>query len=130
MPYRVELDAPFIRVFFSGIVTGDDLLSIASELEEHERALGRIPDRLVDLSDMEKVGLTFHVVLAAARHRRAQAFPNGFRSALVAPTPHTEGFARMFLILNSNPQIELRLFATREAAEQWLGAAEGEVDLS
>lgn len=123
MSYRVVLDSSFVRVRFSGEVTGGDLRAVAAELETHEQQLGRIPDRLVDLSGMVKAALTFQVALEAARFRREQIFPNSFRSALFAPTDTSVGFAKIFQTLNVNSQIEVRIFADLSEAERWLGDA-------
>ena len=121
MPYRVALDEPFVRVWFSGILTGADLRDVANELRAHERELGMVPDRLVDMSDMVATSTALNLAILAARVRGVQRFPNAFRSALVAPKVEVAGFARIFRILNRNPQIEVQVFAHVEAAERWLG---------
>ena len=123
MPYHIELTAPFIRVSLSGTVTGMDLIGVALALEQYERDLARVPDRLVDLSGMEAAGLTFHVAMQAARYRRTQRFPNAFRSALVAPTAASQGFAKIFQTINTNPQIDLQIFGSVADAELWLDGA-------
>lgn len=122
MPYRVALDEPFVRVWFSGILTGANLREVADELRSHERELGMVPDRLVDMSDMVATDAVFNLAILAARVRGVQRFPNAFRSALVAPKVEVAGFARIFRILNRNPQIEVQVFDTVEAAELWLGS--------
>ncbi len=120
MPYRVSLEEPLIQVWFSGLVTGADLHGVADQLQVHESELGRVPDRLVDMSEMVATEATFELAILAARVRGAQRFPNAFRSALIAPKVDVAGFARIFRTLNRNPQIELQVFEEREAAEAWL----------
>jgi hypothetical protein len=120
MPYRVSLDEPYVRVWFSGVLTGRDLREVADELREHERGLGRVPDRLVDMSEVLATSTTFNLAILASRVRAVQRFPNAFRSALVAPRIEVAGSARIFRILNRNPQIEVRVFETVAAAEVWL----------
>lgn len=122
MPYRVALDEPYVRVWFSGVLTGRDLREVADELREHERGLGMVPDRLVDMSDMLATSGTFNLAILASRVRAVQRFPNTFRSALVAPRVEVAGFARIFRILNRNPQIDVRVFDRVADAEAWLGA--------
>ncbi len=121
MPYRVELDEPFVRVCFTGTLTPSDLLGVGLALARHQHDLGREPDRLVDLSGVEATGVAFKLVMAAARYRRIEHFPNAFRSALFAPTETSHGFARIFQTINKNPQIEIRVFASMNEAEAWLG---------
>jgi hypothetical protein len=120
MPHRVSLDEPYFRVWFSGVLTGADLREVAEELRAHERELGRVPDRLVDMSEVVAAGATFQLAILAARVRGIQRFPNSFRSALVAPRVEVAGFARIFKILNRNPQIDVRVFDRREEAVAWL----------
>lgn len=120
MPYRVSLSEPFIRVWFTGVLSGADLRNVANEVHQHERELGMVPDRLVDMSGMEATSGTFNLAILAARVRAVQRFPNSFRSALVAPRVEVAGFARIFRILNRNPQIEVQVFGNRDAAETWL----------
>lgn len=120
MPYHLDLDGPFIRIAFSGVLTGRNLREVADELRSHESALGMIPDRLVDMSEVVATSGTFEVAILAARVRSVQRFPNTFRSALVSPRVEVRGFARIFRILNRNPQIVVEVFETVEAAAAWL----------
>ena len=120
MPYRVELDEPFIRVWFSGVLSGANLREVADELRAHEREIGMVPDRLVDMSRMVATDAAFNLAILAARVRGIQRFPNAFRSALVAPKVEVAGFARIFRILNRNPQIDVQVFQRVEDAERWL----------
>lgn len=122
MPYRVSLDEPYIRVWFSGVLTGANLRDVADELRVHERELGMVPDRLVDMSRMVATDAVFNLAILAARVRGIQRFPNAFRSALVAPKVEVAGFARIFRILNRNPQIDVQVFQRVEDAERWLRA--------
>lgn len=122
MPYRVALDEPFVRVWFFGILSGANLRDVADELRSHEHALGMVPDRLVDMSEMVATDAVFNLAILAARVRAVQRFPNPFRSALVAPKVEVAGFARIFRVLNRNPQIEVQVFEEVEAAERWLSS--------
>jgi hypothetical protein len=119
MPIRIETEAPFFRILMEGRITGADLFDAAGEVERLENGLQRIPDRVIDLSAVA-LDTNFAAVLELASRRVSRVFPNSFRSAIVAPTPAVMGFARMFQTLNTNPQIELRIFDSRESAEAWL----------
>ena len=116
MPFRIETDAPFFRIVMEGRITSADLLALLSEVDRLEAGLERIPDRMLDLSGVA-LDTNFGAMLGLASRRVARVFPNHFRSAIVAPTPAILGFARMFQTLNTNPQIELRIFETRVSAE-------------
>jgi len=123
MPHRISLDGPFIRVWFTGVLTGRDLRDVADQLRAHERELGHVPDRLVDMSDVATTGATFELAILAARVRGIQRFPNAFRSALVSPKVEVAGFARIFRALNRNPQITVEVFERVAEAEAWLAEA-------
>jgi hypothetical protein len=69
MPYHVSLSEPYVRVEFSGVMTGRDLREVADELRAHERELGMVPDRLADMSGMVATGATFELAILAARVR-------------------------------------------------------------
>lgn len=120
MPYRYSLEGPYLRVWFSGVLAGRDLREVADELRAHESALGHVPDRLVDMSDVVSTGATFELAILAARVRGVQRFPNAFRSALVSPRVEVAGFARIFRALNRNPQIHVEVFERVADAEAWL----------
>jgi len=122
MPYTVVVDDELIRVAFSGTATGTDLRAMATEVQAIERARPTIPNRLIDLTDMVATGMLFRLTLNLARGRRVEQFPNSFKSAILAPTADTARFARMFQQLNTNPQIDVQVFATLERAEAWLRA--------
>jgi hypothetical protein len=119
MPIRIETESPFLRIVAEGQITGADLVDLLGRVEHLEKGLQRIPDRVLDLSGVA-LDTNFRAMLELASRRVSRVFPNSFRSAIVAPTPATMGFARMFQTLNTNPQIELRIFDTRESAEAWL----------
>jgi hypothetical protein len=125
MPYRVSLDEPYFRIWFFGVVTGGDLRAAFEELRAKEDELGRVPDRLVDMSEMVATGTTFNLAILAARARGIEHFPNAFRSALVSPMVEVAGFARIFRNLNRNPQITLQVFERVDAAEAWLETPPG-----
>lgn len=120
MPYRYSLEGPYLRVWFSGVLAGRDLREVADELRAHESALGHVPDRLVDMTDVVSTGATFELAILAARVRGVQRFPNAFRSALVSPRVEVAGFARIFRALNRNPQIHVEVFERVADAEAWL----------
>lgn len=120
MPCRIALEGPYFRAWLSGIVTGGDLHEVADQFRAEEEGLGVVPDRLVDMTEMVATAATFNLAILAARVRAVQRFPNRFRSALVSPRVEVAGFARIFRILNRNPQIEVQVFDQVDAAKAWL----------
>ena len=123
MPFQLLVDQSIIRIDFSGTISVDDLTALAAEVHELEASMPRVPDRLTDLSGAVARASTFELILGMSRRRAATQFRNPFRSAIVARTPEMVGFARMFKILNRNPQITIQIFDSVAAAEQWLGVS-------
>ena len=122
MPFRIETKSPFLRIVAEGRITGADLADLLGEVEHVEEGLQRIPDRVIDFSAVA-LDTNFRTMLELASRRVSRVFPNSFRSAIVAPTPATMGFARMFQTLNDNPQIVVAIFGDDESALQWLRLA-------
>jgi len=122
VPYQITQERDFYRLVFFGDVTPHDLRTLVDAVAGIEASLPIAPNRLIDLSQVSGDQLTYADMLAFAEERRAQRLANPIKSAIVAPKPVNVGFARMFQILNDNPQIEIQVFASLEAAEAWLTA--------
>ena len=120
MPYTITIEPAFLRIVFSTVVTNQDLVVLADEIEVIEKQSAVVPHRLADLRAVTESELTYPGVRALAVRRKALLLANPVKSALVAPRPILLGFARMFQILNDHPQITVEIFATVEAAEAWL----------
>lgn len=122
MPYRlVTADPTLLRIELVGVITPDDLHRATRELLAFESTLSVMPNRIADLTEAEEREISAHDLMLLAQVRRAQTFPNAFRTAIVAPTDASLGFARMFQILNDHPQIEIGVFRETAEAMRWLG---------
>lgn len=120
MPYHITPESHFLRITLSGALTLQDLHAALKELNALDAAAERTPSRLTDLSAVESSELKAENIMAAAESRRSQRFRNPFRSAIVAPNPARYGYARMFQILNTHPDITLEVFTDEAAAIKWL----------
>jgi hypothetical protein len=116
----VTLAGGRILVVLSGIVTGPDILYVASRGAELERACTRAPDRLADFSGISGASIGFDDISQFASSRRAMRLANDIKTAIAASTALQQGYARMFQTLNGRPQITVRVFSTIEDAEAWL----------
>lgn len=126
MPYRLTPEPAFLRIAFRGRVSLSDLTSALQELEALEATLPSMQNRLVDLSGVETSEIAGGDIFAAAERRKAKAYSNAFRAAIVAPRPAQYGFARMFQTLNNHPMITIRVVTEEAAALRWLET--GQVD--
>ncbi|MEO7911135.1 MAG: hypothetical protein ABIV47_15940 [Roseiflexaceae bacterium] len=120
MPYRLTIEPGYLRITLVGQVVNQDLQSLADQLQALERELVVTPHRLTDLSAVVEPHLTYPDIRALVERRKTQLLANPIKSALVAPRPINVGFARMFQILNEHPQIDIQIFSTVEAAQDWL----------
>ena len=122
MPIQIQADAGIIRITFSGNFTKAEIVELFRDLERLEAQFEHIPDRLTDLSGVGERETNFEAIWSVAYERTNRIFPNKFRSAIVAPDSMSLGFARIFQSLNSNPQIEIRIFSSKAEAESWLAS--------
>lgn len=120
MPYRITSEPRFLRITLSGALTLQELRAALQELNALDAAADHTPPRLTDLSAIETSELKADDITAAAETRKAQRFRNPFRSAIIAPNPARYGYARMFQILNTHPDITLEVFTDEAPAIAWL----------
>lgn len=120
MPFEIHDEGPFLSARLFGILDLRDLNALVEEVERIESAAPAPKDRITDLTALDRIDVGFEEVFAVA-HRRAQRQVTApIRSALIAVQPVHFGFARMFQMLNDNPRINIRIFASRDEAVSWL----------
>jgi hypothetical protein len=120
MSFAIATEPDLIRVTFSGILTEDDLRGIATAAADIERDVSPVPHRITDMTGVTELQISYPDVQALADNRRAFAFPNPFKSAIVIRGPAQLGMARMFQTLNDNPQITIEIFSDASEALTWL----------
>jgi hypothetical protein len=121
MPYSLTTDPKGrIRLALSGIIARADFEGMFADLKQIETTAEVTPDRITDITEVVNMETGYAVMLPNTRERSSMKFRNKFRSAIVASTPVQFGLARMFMSLNTNPQIELSIFKSVEAALAWL----------
>jgi hypothetical protein len=123
MPFEITNEGSYLLLRLLGVVTANDLQRAVEELEQLEGALPTALDRVTDVSTSERLDFHFDAVHDVADRRRQRELKNPVRSALVVGRPVQVGYARMFQILNNNPQIEIRVVETMAEAVGWF--AEG-----
>ena len=129
MPFDVKIVSGIICLTFNGSLNSDDLWRVTDLYSKIEATAEVTPDRMADISLVDKVELDFGAVEAVAALRRSAPLRNTVKSAILAPKPVLYGFARMFQTLNDNPLITLELFRDRESCWAWL-TADKSVDVS
>ena len=120
MSVEIAVEPDLIRVTFSGVLTEQDLATIASAADDIERDRNPVPHRLTNMTGVTEVKVAYPEVKALANRRRVIPFPNDFKSAIVVGTPVQQGMARMFQTLNDNPRIAIRIFEDETSALAWL----------
>jgi hypothetical protein len=70
--------------------------------------------------DGAELAIGYPEISALAAKRRQLRFPNPLKSAIIARNPQHLGYARMFQILNDNPQITIRIFSDETSASRWI----------
>jgi hypothetical protein len=120
MPFDLTVVDGIICLTFNGALSSDDLWRVSDLYAKIEAESKVSPDRMADISLVDKVELDFGAVEAVAAVRRGTMLKNRVKSAILAPKPVLYGFARMFQTLNDNPQITLELFRDKESCWAWL----------
>ena len=120
MAYRLEMIDSVMHVDLRGEFTAEELIAVFGEIAGFEDSLPQTPNRIAYMSGLLTADLDYRVMDSLAMRRRQKRFPNAFRTALVAPNAVAYGFARMFQSLNTNPQIEIRIFSDERAALVWV----------
>jgi hypothetical protein len=119
MPFEIRDEGSFYFTRLSGVLDPPDLKAVTTEIERLEDE-GPPKDRVTDFTAVERIDVGFEEVFALAMRRAQRVVRAPIRSALVAKKPVHFGFARMFQMLNDNPRIQIRIFATADEAVQWL----------
>jgi hypothetical protein len=119
MPFEIRDEGPFFFSRLFGVLSHADLLALARELERLEDQSPAPKNRICDLTSLDEIEVGFQSILEVAEARTQRPLAAPVKSALIARSRLHFGFARMFQMLNTNPQIELRIFASREDAVQW-----------
>src|SRR5262245_51931312 len=126
MPYQITEEAAFLRIVFVGDLTPQDVAALADDIAAIEHSRPITPHRLTDFIQVVDLLITYADIHAFVQQRRAQVLRNVVKTAIVAPRPIQSGYARMFQILTTHPQIEIQIFSTVEAAEAWLTSERGD----
>ena len=121
MPFQIQGDAEIIRIILSGHLTEAEISELGRELARLEAGYATTPNRLTDLSGVDKGALPYAAIQERAEKNRGRVYATNFKSAIVAPTALDYGLTRIYQTLSANPQIDLQIFKTRAEAEGWLG---------
>ena len=122
MSFEIRADRPIIEIRIFGSFTNDDLRQLAIEARRIEATENPVRHRITDTRGVTELACDFRGVAAFAEDRRRCAFPNAFKSAIVAPDVAHFGFARMFQTLNDHPKISIAIFPDEDGARTWLAA--------
>jgi hypothetical protein len=129
MAVTVEHRADLILICFSEAVSSDDLFEVAERLDQIDNVAPGLP-RLADATRITGITLDFSAMARFADDRKRWSLARHVRTAVLAGSNVTFGFARMYQDLLENPQITVGVFRDREEALSWLGVHAGADDSS
>jgi len=122
MPFAIAHEPDFARVVLAGRLTASELVSAAKQLDTCHTAAGATPHRLIDITAVENMDVSFSEMYAFSSTRRNAILRNRVKTAIVATTTVQFGLARMFSLLNSQPQTEVAVFRDTASAVEWISA--------
>ena len=125
MAFDQTITNGIVCLTFHGILDAEDLRRGAELFARMEADLEPSPNRMADLSSVDRMDVDFGAVEALAAVRRIAPLKNKVKSAIIAPKPVLYGFARMFQTLNDNPAITLKIFRDRDMGWAWLNETTG-----
>jgi len=97
------------------------LLNFLFALEEVAEPFNRVLD-LTLATDIPLTTPELHQYADARRQATAHLLQ--FRTAIIAPGPHAEAFARLYAMLMKDSKIEIGIFANASSAAEWLRVPE------
>ena len=120
MPYSYIIEGRVVHIVWSGVISKEDLQSVGKAMPRLAAELGFAPDVLHTFDTV--IGHSFQPLAAYmfSLLRKRVEIPNPVRSAAVATTPEGKSMARMMATLNRNHNLEMKVFASEEAARRWL----------
>ena len=124
MPFRIKVNAPLIHVEWYGELVAADLPQMFAEMKRVAGPLRCPPRVLVTRDGVTAVTYESANAIAHWDRRTHLPMPGRVKSATVADRPLTLGVARMFMAINENPNLDMRVFPTLEDAMAWLNADE------
>ena len=122
MPFQIQGDAEIIRIILSGHLTEAEIGDLGRTLVRLEADYPTTPNRLTDLTEVEKGNFPYAAIQERAQKNRDRVYATRFKSAIVAPKTVDYGLTRIYQTLSENPQVDLQIFKTRAEAEEWLVA--------
>lgn len=124
MPFRIKVNAPLIHVEWYGELVPADLPPMMSEMKRVTSLMACLPRVLVTCDGVTAVKFEYDNASAHSDRRSQIRMPSRVKSATVADRPLIVGMARMFMAINENPNLDMRVFPTLAEAMEWLNAAD------
>lgn len=124
MPFVITTQGDLLLITLRGAFTGRDLVELFNSVREVEARLPFSPHRLTDLTEATGPAITHHDIAHTVGLMKFIRYHNPHKSAVVAPGLLQYGFARMFQMLNTNPQVEVGVFRDISSARLWFQEAE------
>jgi hypothetical protein len=126
MPYSISSERGYTYINLSGHLTVPEVAAAVQKMDEIDSGADATPNRLVDITAVENLQVSFSEMSNFASLRRSVKLKNPVRTAVVARTPVQFGVARMFELLNQQPQTQVAVFTDPDLARRWL-AGEAEI---
>ena len=84
MPFETSDQGEYLYARFFGVLTPDELVTLAAEIERLEDLASESKDRVADLTALGEVEISFPDVLLFANRRLSRTYTRPVKSALIA----------------------------------------------
>ena len=123
MPFQLTTPGAILFARAFGVFTASQLDRLADEAEIVEASRLVALDRITDLTAVTRFEVGFREIYYFAVRRSAQRFSRVVKSAIVVQDPVQFGMARIYELLNENPQISVRVLQSVREAQEWFADA-------
>jgi hypothetical protein len=120
MAYEVVAKIGYVQVRLMGQLTVSDLTEAANCLDQLDTIGESSLHRLVDISEVENLAIQFDAMHSFSVKRASVRLRNNVKTAIVARTLVQYGCARMFQMLNKQPQTVVEAFRESDSALHWI----------
>jgi len=107
-------------ITFPETLSDNDFRLVNEEFENIEKQYSVVPNFIVSLNNVKTFNGDYHSVQKLATQRAEITFPNKILEAILVTNDFQMGFARMYQIVNNNPQLTVEIFKDEAKAIEWI----------
>jgi hypothetical protein len=105
---------------FPETLSDNDFRLLNEELEIIEKKYSFVPNRIVNLQNVKTYNGNLNSIYSFVQRRIEKKYPRKILSAFLVSNDFQMGYARLFQILDTNPQASIKIFIDEAKANEWI----------